>query len=321
MTEAKGTSGLRIARQYAKEGRIPFRLRLKAWWEGYDLKLPAAEAKNAKTHEVRAPDKKVPWSDGRIGLVQEVWGDGFDRPGGEKFVIELLKPVGLDSSMNVLELGAGLGGATRAIAKTFDVYTTGMETDANLAQVGDELSNIAGLGKKAPVEQQDLSFIELKQRGYDCVFSKEAFFTVPDKTMLLDAIEQGLKPGGHLLFTDYVLVDSRADSQELQAWREMDPVRVALWSASDYRDALNDLQLDIPISEDITARTAGMIKKNWGTYMAAAKDSGKLAEHGETVLEEAELWTRRLRALEAGELRVYRFHAMKKKDGRLLANW
>jgi hypothetical protein len=64
-----------------------------------------------------------------------------------------------------------------------------------------------------------------------------------------------------------------------------------------------------------------MIKKNWGTYMAAAKDSGKLAEYGETVLEEAELWTRRLRALEAGELRVYRFHAMKKKDGRLLANW
>jgi hypothetical protein len=89
----------------------------------------------------------------------------------------------------------------------------------------------------------------------------------------------------------------------------------------DYRDALKDRKLKIPIVEDVTNQVAATIQHGWAAYMQSARDSGRIRELGELVLEEAELWTRRLQALQQGELRVYRFHALKKDENRMLADW
>jgi hypothetical protein len=38
-------------------------------------------------------------------------------------------------------------------------------------------------------------------------------------------------------------------------------------------------------------------------------------------MREAELWMRRLKVLESGQVKMYRFHALKKNEGKLLADW
>jgi hypothetical protein len=304
-------------------GRVPLQARLKAWWDGYDIRLPRTgkAGKTKARHEITAPEQKLPWDDPRISLVQAVWGDGFDRPGSEDFVLELINPVGLDPSMSVAILDAGLGGAARSICRAFDVWVTGFEGDAKLAEVGNKLSNMAGLAKKAPIHQTDPSEPDLKKRGYDCVFGHESFFLVPEKALMLETIEKGMKPGGQLLFTDYVLADSRATSPALQEMRENEPKPLKLWSVFDYHQAMGDLELDIRISEDITQRIAGMITRAWGEFMNQPDARKNLGASPELLLEEAELWTRRLRALQEGALKVYRFHALKKSSGKLLSNW
>ena len=313
---------IRVPRREVESGRLPWKIRLKAWWDGYDVQLPGPQAKGVKkSHQVRAPDAQKPWTDARIGLVQEVWGDGFDRPGGPELSVELVKPLGLDSSMTVLDIGAGLGGGTRAICKAFDVWITGVERDPTLAQVGHELSNIAGMGRKAPIYNDDPNDLELKERGYDCIFSRETLFQVADKGTLLQTIDHGLKPGGHLVFTDLVIADVRKDSEGFKAWKENEEVEPHVWNLTDYREALKDLKLDIRISENITPRLVTAIKKGWASYMQAAKESGDMTEKGELIMREAELWMRRLKVLETGELRIYRFHALKKSEGKLLADW
>ena len=314
---------IRVPRRIVESGHLPWKLRLKAWWDGYEIRLPSLrkDGGQKRGHDVRAPESQKPWNDARIGLVQEVWGDGFDRPGGPDLSVELVKPLGLDSSMTVLDIGAGLGGGTRAICKAFDVWITGVERDETLAQVGHELSNIAGMGRKAPIYHDDLDRIELKDRGYDCIFSRETFYQVVDKGSFLQELERGLKPGGHLVFTDYVITDVRKDSEGFKDWQEKEEVTPHVWNLTDYREALKDLKLDIRISENITPRLVTAIKKGWATYMEAAKNSGKLSEQGELIMREAELWMRRLKVLETGEVRIYRFHALKKTEGRLLADW
>lgn len=323
MASAKGQSGaIRLSRKDADAGRLPWRVRLKAWWDGYDVRLPRKQGKGTrKSHNVRAPEDRKPWTDERIGLVQQVWGDGFDRPGGADLTVELVKPLGLDPSMSVLDIGAGLGGSTRAICKAFDVWITGIEQDVDLAQVGNELSNIAGMGRKAPIYSEDIENLELKERGYDCVFSKESFFTVADKTRLFTEIESGLKPGGHLVFTDYILGDLRSQSAELEEWKKSERLTPHVWSLTDYRELLKELRLDIRITENLTPRIVKTIKQGWTDFMERGKENGNIQEMGDLVMREAELWMRRLHLLESGELMIYRFHALKKKEGRLLADW
>ncbi|WP_200343350.1 methyltransferase domain-containing protein [Rhodovibrio sodomensis] len=309
----------------ARQGKIPWSLRFKAWWNGYSIRLPELSVQRIETalpdHAVRAPEKPLPWDDERISLVQDVWGPGFETPGGGEDVLTLLKPVGLNPKMSIMELGAGLGGATRAVCKEFGVWINGIEGDPDLARAGQKLSEIAGLTKKAPIHAEALREVEIKPNSLDVVFAREAFVTLPDKVRLLHMIEKGLKPKGQLLFTDYVLASVGDHSEELQAWKEGEPDTPAPWAVSDWEDALKELRLDVRIKEDRSDRQIAAIKSGWAEFMQQAALDGRLERYGQLALEECDLWTRRLNALESRALRVFRFHAIKPGTGNTLSDW
>jgi SAM-dependent methyltransferase len=317
MTDRTSFEALRLPAARVRGGRIPWRLRLKAWWAGYELALPEQAVRAIETqprkHSVQAPERVLPWTDQRIGLVQELWGEGFERPGGADAVLTLLKPCGLDPRMSVVELGCGLGGGIRAVAREFSIWVTGLEGETELAEVGQALSVQAGLAKKAAVHQADLHQLTLKAGGYDVIFAREAFLGLPDKTQLLHVAAQALKPSGQFLFTDYVLADSEPNAPEIDRWRASEPVSPAPWRVADYADALRELGLDIRVSEDRTDAQIAIIKRSWAEFMDRAQSDGKLKEYGQLIAAEAEVWVNRLAALESGRLRVYRFHALKPK--------
>jgi SAM-dependent methyltransferase len=214
-----------------------------------------------------------------------------------------------------------LGGATRAVCKEFSVWINGIEGDPDLARAGQKLSEIAGLTKKAPIHAEALRDLEIKPKSLDVLFAREAFVGLPDKVRLLHEIEAGLKPKGQLLFTDYVLATTGDHSEELQAWRDGEPDAPAPWAVSDYAEALRELKFDVRIKEDLSAQRSAAIKHGWATFMQHATGDGRLERYGELALEECNLWTRRLNALESGSLRVYRFHAIKPGAGNTLSDW
>ncbi|SDG11912.1 Methyltransferase domain-containing protein [Limimonas halophila] len=313
---------MRIPREYVEKGRIPLWVRLKAWWEGYDIRIPEDARKKKKKHAkaVEASEKKKsPLQQERVVLMQEVWGKGFDRPCNPDYVVDLVAPVGLDSSMSVLDVGAGLGGSTRTICEAFNTWVTALEPDAQLAAAGHLLSDKAGLVQRAAIYEETFEQFDVKPRGYDCIFAKEAFFRCPDKENLFQMLEEGLKPGGYMLFTDYVLAEDAADSEALQGWRDNDPEIGELWTAKQYVKALQDLKLDVPTTEDISAGMTNAIKRAWATYMENAGEDSRGEEMDKVVQHESQVWNRRLRALESGDLRVVRFQAMKKEEGRMLS--
>src|SRR3546814_9135262 len=98
------------------------RARLRGWWHGRprntsrragDAGPAPADAPAHSCHaEQAAPG--VFWTADRIGLAQQIWGREHVAPGGDDYVPTLLKPLGLDPSMSLLEIGAGLRAATRA---------------------------------------------------------------------------------------------------------------------------------------------------------------------------------------------------------------
>ncbi|MFQ5774267.1 MAG: methyltransferase domain-containing protein [Kiloniellaceae bacterium] len=306
----------------AAQDRRPFRERFLAWWEGYELiGGRRAPAKAVSGHPVRYEAPRQYWETSRLRLVQEVWGEGFSSPGRNDHILNMITFLGLDPAMSVLDIGAGLGGATRAMCQKFGVWITGLEADETLAEAGMALSTKAGLGKKAPIVAFDPESFEYKPKSIDCVFSKEFLFTVEDKPTFLRTIENLLKSRGQLLFTDYVLAKPHLSSPAIDKWIDHEPRRPSPWSVEDYQEALAGLHLDIRVVEDTTQAFHKMVTQAWAKYIVAANQRGIDDEVAPALVDEVELWTRRMQVIEIGDIKVCRIHVLKKDTERLMSNW
>ncbi len=303
----------------ADRGGVSLRDRFKAWWEGTELlDTPAVseaetEVEASPTAEDEGPKKR--WEPSRVSLVQKVWGEGFITPGGRNHIKDMITVFGLDPAMGVLDLGAGLGGAGRIMCGEFGVWVTGFEVDADLAEAGLALSVKAGMSEKAPVQVFDPKTFEHKQHSIDCVFSKEFLFSVADKNKLLKAIEDLLKPKGQFMFTDFVLAETNLRSPVLETWIENEPNRPRPWSVEDYEVGLTTARLDVRVTEDITKAYRAMVIKGWADYTEATQEGGVDVKTAPALVDEVELWTRRIQAIDSGDLKVCRIHAFKKEAG------
>lgn len=308
--------------------RPPFGERLKAWWDGYEYVAPAKpaappEAVELPTSEVLPVDEKPilrAWTDERITATEVIWGDGFIWPGAADYFLDLVKPFGLTPALSVLDLSAGLGGGTRALTVKFGVWVEGLEPSPVLAAQAMEKSTMAGLAKRAPVHSYDPETVELPKGKYDCVLAREAFFSVLNKSGLFKSIERALKDKGQIIFTDYVLSKPNLESAAVADWKNKEASVVWPHSIDEYKALITQLGLEMRICDDMTDRYRALIMSGWGHFMGMLKDNRLPPKIMLQVVEEAELWFSRMKAFESGDVRLYRFHLLKKKPS-LLSNW
>lgn len=303
--------------------KIPLIMRLKAWWYGYELRIKVKEEAAAGEEVQPAIDQidQGEWSSARIALLQMVFGDGFTSPGDDEAIIKLVKPCGLNSAHSVLELGSGLGGSARVIAKNFGAWVEGLERDQDFAETATLLSTKAGLAKKATIETYDAEHLELSHRAYNCVFSRDEFFSIQDKGRLIQVIKDALKDNGHLLFTDYVLSKPKQTSPGLDAWAAQEPQGAQPYALDDYLGLLRDLKFDVRIAEDISGQTSKKIARSWAGFLDRLNPASLDDAMRQALIQEVEIWTQRAKLLEAGELRACRIHAVKKVRDDLLSDW
>lgn len=308
---------------------VRFKTRMRAWWEGYDLSVlqrmiesgemlaaPPPEPEPANSASLFSADSEPAdrmgrplWTAERIKVAETLWGESFLSPGGVEHTAYLVKPFGINPTMSILDLNAGLGGVARTIARDYKAWVTGLEASPLLASMGEERSAKQKLAKQAPVMHYDPNNIKLDKK-YDGIFAKEAFFTVGNKDKLFDEIARHIKPGGQFLFTDYCVEGADMTSPDLVGWMSNEPVEPVLWSAERITKALTDRKLDVRINEDMTPLQKQLILGALSTFLGhlsahTMDNTTKLA-----VLDEVELWARRMAAFDHG-LRVYRFFCMK----------
>src|SRR5579859_4358796 len=160
------------------------------------LLVPAAELPE---------DDDSEWPTARIGVAEALWGEGFLFPGGREEALRLAKPLGLSAASSLMFVGAGPGGAPRAITTELGVWVTGYESNARLVAVANERNARAGLGRRAQVEPWDPFAPQFPSHYYHHAIAIEPLHRAPPDT-LLAAVAGALKPAGQL-----VLVEAVAD--------------------------------------------------------------------------------------------------------------
>src|SRR3546814_18151939 len=89
----------------------------------------------------------------------------------------------------------------------------------------------------------------------------------------------------------------------------------------DYEDMLTDARLDIRIKEDITDEVYAIITGSWAHFLSSLKGKRVDKDTSAAIDTAVEPWTRRTRAIDAGALRICRFHALKQEAERMLSDW
>lgn len=258
-------------------------------------------------------DPSRTWPRARRAAAEQLWGESCTAPGGVEFTVELSRPLNPAPGVALLELTAGLGGGTRAIANTFGTYVTGVDGDADLAIAGQLKSASLGMERRASIRAIDLDGFELKPGAFDAVLAREAFYMVADKARLFASVARGLKPGGQMLFTDIVASGKRQMGPPMQRWMAAER-SVPYPIMPQQMMELLQRSFVIKASDDITALYRSMILSGLMHFAGQLKGKRVPRQLLEWTSREVEFWARRVALFERKELAVYRFHIERKAE-------
>src|SRR3546814_19283319 len=132
-----------------------------------------------------------------LEYVQSIWGKGMSGPGDEEYILRLVKPLALNPAHTVIDVGAGLGGATRPLAEKFDIWITGLESDREVADKGRELSTLAGLAQRAPIHYFAMARYAIRENQTDFMISNEILVPVAGQERMLTANTRRLPHHGN----------------------------------------------------------------------------------------------------------------------------
>jgi len=267
-----------------------------------------------ETREAEPADPPEAWTPSRLRFAATLWGEGFLGPGGEQEALRLSKPLGLQSSHSLLNLGAGLGGAARAITTAWGAWVSAYEQDADLAAAGEALSKKAKLEKKAEVRAFDPAAPAFRANYYHHALVQEAFWTIADKDRVVAALAKAVKPGGQVVITDLMLGEGPlpADDETVRAWTRLDRSPAHLVPVEAQTSVLVRHGLDIRIAEEISARHVSQAVAAWREIIDVLVAQPPTRPQALAVIREAELWLRRLALIRTGRLRLMRWHAIRR---------
>ena len=114
---------------------------------------------------------------------------------------------GIGSGTEVLDLGAGYGGAGRQLAarlgaKVVCLNLSDVENDRNRRLTAEQ-----GLDQLVSVRTGSYEEVPLPDASVDVVWSQDAFLHSGDRDTVLDEAVRVLRPGGQIVFTDPMAVD------------------------------------------------------------------------------------------------------------------
>jgi MPBQ/MSBQ methyltransferase len=121
---------------------------------------------------------------------------------GRKATIELACDAGLGPDMHVLDIGCGVGGPSRYIAKEYGCRVTGIDLIEEYCRVAQMLAQRIGLSNLVTFRQGDASALPFPDATFDVVWTQHAAINVSDKTILYREMFRVLKNGGTLAIYD-----------------------------------------------------------------------------------------------------------------------
>ena len=170
---------------------------------------------------------------------------------GRAATLELARAAGLRSTMRVLDIGSGIGGTSRCLAKEFGCRVTGIDLTDEYCQVASMLTAKVGLDELVDYRQGDATNLPFEDNEFDVVWTEHVAMNIPDKRRFYSEMYRVLKPGGTLAIYDFLAGSSGLVLFPVP-WART-PDTSFLVSPEELRDLLRDSGFTVSDWKDTTA--------------------------------------------------------------------
>ena len=252
------------------------------------------------------------WTPARLAIEEELWGTGFLSPGGGPEVLRFAAPIGLSAASSLLLLGAGAGGPAQFLATEMGVWVNGHEADPDLAALAARRIQRAGaaMAKRATVTGWNPHDPAFTPRASHHALALDAIrdAAIPP---VLAAIAQALKPHGQVVLVETVAHQAPDPADPaIAAWCRLEGRVPILPQPDTITRGLSRLGFDVRVAEDVSARHMRLAVLGWRHLVRLMARDRPSPERAAAVVAQAELWTRRIRLMHAGRIRMMRWHAI-----------
>lgn len=117
---------------------------------------------------------------------------------GRSATVALLRAAGLRPGERVLDVGAGIGGPARTMARHFGAEVRALDPTARFAELAAELNRRCGLDDRITVVRGEAGALPFAEGRFDLLVNQALWPSVEDKRALLAEAHRVLAPGGRL---------------------------------------------------------------------------------------------------------------------------
>ena len=179
-------------------------------------------------------------------------------PAATRELIEILD-VGADS--HVLDVGSGLGGPARRLAKATGCRVTGVDLSEDYCAVGNEVTGWLGLSERVRLEPVDATRLErFAPSSFDAAWSIHVGMNVEDKGSLCAGVAHVLKPGAPFVLFD--ILSAGAGEPTYPAPWAATPEQSFLATADEMSAHLERAGYSIIEIKDQTSQALGFLDEN-----------------------------------------------------------
>lgn len=122
--------------------------------------------------------------------------------GGQAATLELAQLAGMGAGMRVLDVGAGLGGPARTLARHFAVKVTGLDLTQEFCRVATMLSELCGMQDRVSFLHGNALEMPFEDGSFDLVWTQQAGMNIENKARLYEEANRVLAVGGRLVFQE-----------------------------------------------------------------------------------------------------------------------
>jgi ubiquinone/menaquinone biosynthesis C-methylase UbiE len=115
--------------------------------------------------------------------------------GGRQATTDFGEQLGLQRGMRLLDVGCGLGGASRYFAQEHGCHVTGIDLTDEYVRVAEMLSQRVGLDKQISYRQASALSLPFADGSFDGAYMLHVAMNIADKAALFSEIRRVLKPG------------------------------------------------------------------------------------------------------------------------------
>ncbi|HYE90567.1 MAG TPA: class I SAM-dependent methyltransferase [Terriglobales bacterium] len=187
---------------------------------------------------------------------------------GKDATLDLAQRAALRADMHVLDVGGGLGGAARLLARDVGCRVTVLDLTEAYVRVGAELTRRTGLADRVRFERGDALKLPFEAASFDAVWTQHSSMNIADKARLYAEITRVLRPGGRLALHE-IMAGAQPSPHFPVPWAR-EPGASALEAPERVRDILRGLGLRELAWDDQSAMTLAWVRQRAAAAAGAA---------------------------------------------------